>query len=303
MEPLKLLSLLHCEAKCKSYFKKIRDKEGVVCHRCGSKEHYWKSDKSVYECKACRSRQSLRSGTVMENSKLPYRYWLAAIYYMSTGKKAVSAPYLQRLLGHKRYEPIWYMMQKIRMLMGKTDSGSLLKGEIETDGASLYVKGPKELTKTGKEQRAKANILFSVEAESVEPSTKHKIPKKIGKLKMTVLAKVGKTEVENAVQCQMSEESSVTTDAHKSFHDMGKWVNQHTWKVVSYPENTALKHLPVVHIMIGNFKNMMRGIYHSCKKCYVQNYSDEFCYKFNRRYQQPYIVNTLSVDCLSNTWY
>jgi hypothetical protein len=302
MEPLKIVSLLHSESKCKAYFKRIREKQGISCHRCGHKEHYWKCDKSVYECKACRSRQSLRSGTVMENSKLPYRYWLAAIYHMGTGKKAVSAPYLQRLLGHKRYEPIWYMMQKVRMLMGKSDSGFSLQGEIETDGASLYVKGPKQLTKTGKEKRAKVNILFSVEAEAVEPSRKHKIAKKIGKLKMTVLNNMEKEEVEMAVKCQLDVGASVTTDAHKSFHDMGKWVRQHTWKVVSYPENTALKHLPVVHIMIGNFKNMMIGIYHSCKKCYVQNYADEFCYKFNRRYTQPYIVNALSIDCISNTW-
>ena len=302
MEPLKLMSILHSESKCKAYFKQIREGKGVTCRRCGSLEHYWKSDKSVYECKGCGSRQSLRSGTVLENSKLPYHYWLTAIYHMGTGKKAVSAPYLQRILAHNRYEPIWYMMQKVRMLMGKSDSGFQLQGGIESDGASLYVQGPKDLTRDGKEQRAKAKILFSVEAEPVEPSTKYKISKKIGKLKMAVLANFGAKEVGNAIKCQISKDASVTTDGHKSFHGMEEWVRDHKWDVVSYPGNTALKHLPVVHIMIGNFKNMMRGIYHSCKKCYVQNYADEFCYKFNRRYSQPYIANTLANDCMSNTW-
>lgn len=73
----------------------------------------------LYDCESCNSRQPLLASAVMENSELPYIYWLGAIYPKGTSKKVVSAPYIYRLLGHKGYEFIWYMMQKVRMLMGK----------------------------------------------------------------------------------------------------------------------------------------------------------------------------------------
>lgn len=59
------------EASCRRKFKEYRDQIGVVCPKCGGKDHYWKSDKSEYEFKKCKKRQSLRSGTVMHSLKLP----------------------------------------------------------------------------------------------------------------------------------------------------------------------------------------------------------------------------------------
>ncbi|MFW6218897.1 MAG: hypothetical protein ACOC3S_02140 [Bacteroidota bacterium] len=40
---------------------------------------------------------------------------------MTSTKKSISALEMQRQLGHKFYEPVWYMMQKIRKSMGARD--------------------------------------------------------------------------------------------------------------------------------------------------------------------------------------
>ena len=37
------------ELSCKSKFKKYREHIGVICFRCGCKEHYWKQDKYLDE--------------------------------------------------------------------------------------------------------------------------------------------------------------------------------------------------------------------------------------------------------------
>ena len=52
---------------------------------------------------------------------------------MSLTKKGFSALELQRLLGHKRYEPIWLMMPKIGISMGHRDDKYILDGYIEMD--------------------------------------------------------------------------------------------------------------------------------------------------------------------------
>ena len=53
-------------------YKEVRDKVGIICSVCGCKEHYWKKDKWQYECKSCRKRTTLRSGSVMHGSQLPF---------------------------------------------------------------------------------------------------------------------------------------------------------------------------------------------------------------------------------------
>jgi hypothetical protein len=58
------------EKSCRLHFKAQRDREGVVCKRCQGIEYYWFINKWSYQCKSCNSRTSLRSGTIMENSKL-----------------------------------------------------------------------------------------------------------------------------------------------------------------------------------------------------------------------------------------
>jgi hypothetical protein len=69
----------------------------------------------------------------MENSNLGYKKWLWCMYFMSLTKKGFSALEMQRLLGHTRYEPIWGMMQKIRITMGNRDEKYQLDGFIEMD--------------------------------------------------------------------------------------------------------------------------------------------------------------------------
>src|SRR5690554_6732586 len=133
MELFEFAERFGTEKSCRQKFKEIRDKQGVTCKKCGGMRHYWLESKGMYQCKKCRFRTSLRSGTAMESSKLPFQYWFAAMYLMTNSKKDISAYQIQRELGHKRYEPIWAMMHKIRKSMGKRDTRYLLTGEVEVD--------------------------------------------------------------------------------------------------------------------------------------------------------------------------
>lgn len=98
------------EYSCRKPFKEERERIGVVCHRCKGKEHYWLENKQSWECKHYHFRQSLRSGTVMQNSTLPYLYLFAAMHLLTSTKNSFSSSELQRQLGHKRYQPIWEEM-------------------------------------------------------------------------------------------------------------------------------------------------------------------------------------------------
>jgi len=45
---------------------------------------------------------------------------------------------------------------------------------------------------------------------------------------------------------------------------------------------------------------MCLGIHHSINGIFMQNYLDEFCYKFNRRHFGDKLFNRLMVACIEN---
>jgi hypothetical protein len=121
------------ESSCINGFKNKRLEIGVVCKKCQHTAHYFRKTDLKFQCKKCGTPISLRSGTVMENSNLPFQYWMICIELMTLSKKSFSALEMQRILGHKRYEPIWFMMHKIRRIMIIRDERYKLNGCIEFD--------------------------------------------------------------------------------------------------------------------------------------------------------------------------
>ncbi len=51
--------------------------------------------------------------------------------------------------------------------------------------------------------------------------------------------------------------------------------------------------LPWVHIAIGNLKTFLLGTFHGVSGKFLQEYLDEFCYRFNRRFVENQIPNRL----------
>ncbi|MCH8518126.1 MAG: transposase, partial [Cyclobacteriaceae bacterium] len=96
MNLLKFHQVFTNEEACKLHFKQVRDKNGVVCNKCGSEHHYWISSMWMYECKECHYRTSLKKGTIMENSKLKFKTWYIIMLFMSATKKGFSAAEVQR---------------------------------------------------------------------------------------------------------------------------------------------------------------------------------------------------------------
>jgi ribosomal protein L37AE/L43A len=121
------------EISCAEYLKKLRETEGIICKKCGCKEHTWLENRKIWLCRNCRTSKSLKSGTVMENTNLPLLLWFRAIALISMTKKSISSKELQRQLGLKRYQPAWELSHKIRAAMGKRDEDYWLEGNIEID--------------------------------------------------------------------------------------------------------------------------------------------------------------------------
>lgn len=86
----------------------------------------------------------MRSGTILEHTKLPFLKWYQAIVFITFAKKGISALELQRQLDHSRYESIWSMVHKIRRAMGVENDQTKLKGMIAFDDGYFAVSTPQK---------------------------------------------------------------------------------------------------------------------------------------------------------------
>lgn len=274
------------EDSCRKAFKEMRDREGVTCQHCGSRDVVWLESKQQYQCKHCRHRTTLRSGTVMHGSKLPFMYWFIAMHLLTATKKSISAAELQRQLGHKRYQPIWEMMHKLRSVMGKRDDRYTLKGCIELDEGFFSTEMPmeqkNEKLKAGAGSQRKSKVLVIAESRPEEKPKSGQKPKSVGHIKMIVIPDAKAATIDSAVSRVIDGESSITTDASSSHIHFKDMFTEHTSQVID-PRDIG-KVLPWVHIAIANAKTLLADMYHGVRAEFLQEYLNEFCYKFNRRY-------------------
>jgi hypothetical protein len=274
------------EQACIDRFRVQREENGIFCKKCGSFEHYWLNAKKSYQCKYCQSRQSLRSGTVMENSKLPFRYWFVAMHLVTSTKKSFSASELQRQLGHKRYQPIWEMMHKLRNVMGKRDNNYQLSGQIELDNAFITTLIPEEekdeQLKRGAGSQNKSKVMVMAESKVVENPNPHKPPRKVNHIKMQIVPDLKADTATEIVKKHIDYQSEIQSDDSTTYRKFKQVLQSHIAQVVETEELSKV--LPWVHICIGNVKRLLLSMHHQLRKEYLQYYLNEFCYKFNRRY-------------------
>lgn len=272
------------EEDCRNHFKAERDKIGITC-KCGHTEHFWIKSRWSYECKKCRSRTSLRSGTIMENSNLPFLIWYKAMFLMSVTKKGFSTKEIQKQLGLKRYEPVWAMVHKLRKAMGNRDARYTLEGMIEFDEAYFTVESSEieqEKGIRGKGAVGKQNVAMMAESTPLEDVETGKKEKHVRYFKARVLDGHGGGQINETIKEDIDNQSIVFTDKSTSYVDIADFVELHVMEKSS--KETTEETLKWVHIAISNAKRNLLGNYHKIKRKYLQLYLNEFVYKLNRRY-------------------
>lgn len=94
---------------------------GPVCPKCGGVERISKMQgKSTrigaYKCYQCRSKFTVKVGTVFESSHVPLNIWLQAVALLTASKKGISSNQLHRTLG-VTLKTAWFMSHRIREAM------------------------------------------------------------------------------------------------------------------------------------------------------------------------------------------
>jgi len=114
------------------YFKAIRWANGEYCPYCGHPEIYGLKGGRKWKCAQCRTAFSIRVGTIFEDSKIPVRKWLAAIWLITSHRKGIASTQIARDLGVTQ-KTGWFMLHRLRHAARTRSFNRQMRGTVEVD--------------------------------------------------------------------------------------------------------------------------------------------------------------------------
>ncbi|MDR1734216.1 MAG: IS1595 family transposase [Oscillospiraceae bacterium] len=254
------------EEACYEKLYSIRQAAGFCCPVCGCAVLYPIRKRGTYQCKACRHQTSLIAGTAMESTHLPLRKWFWAMYLVVTDKRGVSALYLQKHL-HTTYKTAWFLLHRIRQMMGMREGQYMLTGVIEFADTE-FGKVSEELVQSRGRNRAKVLVGMS--------TTKSGKPQYIKLVYVKDLK--GKT-IKTAAEGHFTLAAKLRTGMRPNYH---KYIKE-KYLTAYAVENADKEVLAWLRTIVSNIKLLFNGTYHGLDSRHIQRYLNEAAYRFNRR--------------------
>lgn len=110
------------ENDCLSYFIATRQRAGTKCTNCGNNNLCWSAETDQFECQKCQNRLGIKSGTAMENSKLPIKHWFMTIFLLTSNYKIQTVNEIQEKLGGGEFEQIKAMLKSLMICLDQVEN-------------------------------------------------------------------------------------------------------------------------------------------------------------------------------------
>lgn len=264
------------------HFITIRYGKEVACHHCGSLKVYQRNKyPKVFACNDCKNNFSIFKDTIFEKTSTDLRKWMYAIHLFLNGKKGISGLQLMREVG-VTYKTAWRMLKQIRLAMGNGNDDRFSQTIIEMD--ETYVGGKPRKDKdqnNGDNKRGRGTkktpvvgvadrISKKVKAEVAKANSKGK--KLTGIQLLKILDKHCKDEM-----------SIVMTDEFTGYNALSKTNHLHLSVDHTKEYANGSVHTNNIESFWATLKRGIYGIYHHVSVDYLQNYINEFCFRWNNR--------------------
>jgi len=248
--------------------------------RCGSVNVYRvKSGKPMpYRCRDCRQYSSLKTGTLMEDSKLPLRVWGCAIYREMTSLKCVSSMKLHRDLGISQ-PAAWFLLHRIRGAFG--DVRKSFAGPVEVDEAYFGGKRKNMSNKRRKELKAQG-LGRGPKGKTAVVAAKDRETKQVV---ARVIERQDGATLGGFVDEHASPDAKLYTDDATAYRGTGReheTVRHSAQEYVRYLAGETV-HTNGVESFWSMLKRAHKGVYHRLSPKHLQAYVDTFAARQNVR--------------------
>lgn len=264
------------EAAARTYFETNRWSGEVSCPHCGSLSVApVKSMKPMpYRCRDCRQHFSVRTGTVLAESRLPLHKWLMAIYMMTTARKGIPSTQMAHELGITQ-KSAWFLAQRIRekWLAGSDNSD---KGrEVEVD--ETYI-GSKERNKHGsKKLHAGRGGVGKTAVVGIRDEN--------SQVRATPIADTTAKTLHGYIKANVPVGASVVTDEFSSYRGLRQ--DGYTHMTVNHSAGEYVRDFCIHTNGIESFWALLKrghyGIFHHMSAKHLHRYVNEFSFRQNTK--------------------
>jgi transposase-like protein len=277
----------HNENAAREWFEQTRWPNGVSCVHCGS----LRADRmggnahraGLFHCPDCRGQFTVRTGHVMESSKVPLAKWALAFHLMTSSKKGMSAHQLHRML-HVAYNTAWFMEHRIRAAMSN-DGGAPLGGEgkvIEAD--EMYQGKQKDPTPSP----ARKGRPYIKKGKAAEKRPIFALVERGGAARAFHVGRVTAKNLREKLVEHADLKSKLHTDESNLYPVTGAEFAKHETvnhgaKEFARGKGADLVTTNYVEGFFGIFQRGMTGVYQHCSDQHLQRYLDEFSFRYSNR--------------------
>ena len=267
---LELAEMFPDEDAAREWFEARIWSDGRRCPQCGSDETHVAGHRHMpYRCSACRSYFSVKTGTLMGDSKLPLKKWVYALYLELTNLKGVSSLKLARDI-KVRQATAWFMLHRIRAAF-RSDQEPPFAGPVEVD--ETFVGGREKNKHSSKKLRAgRGTVGKTAVAGAKDRAT--------GKVSASVVVNTDRATLQPFVIERSVQGATVYTDDHSAYVGMpGVRHEAVSHGVGEYVRDVA--HTNGVESFWAMLKRGLVGVYHSVSAKHLQAYVDEYAGRHN----------------------
>ena len=268
---LDLFAMFPDDDAAEAWFIACRWPDGVRCPKCDSANVARKKHPTMpLHCGDCRKFFSVKTGSVMESSKVGCQKWAIAIYAFTTGIKGTSSMKLHRDIGVTQ-KTAWHMAHRIRTCWENAQDPFV--GPTEVD--ETYIGGKERNKHPGKKLRAGRGIVGKTAIIGARD-------RETGRVQAQLTPFTDKAELQGFVSKATDVGSIVYTDEHPSYVGMpyrSHWTVRHS--VGEYVRQQA--HTNGIESFWALMKRGFDGTYHQMSVKHLNRYVTEFSGRYNSR--------------------